>query len=412
MSKEIQIAPGEPGRLVVRLPYTPERVEKIKTVPGRRWDTARKYWTLPDAADMPERLAALFAPEPVTIDPALRRDGSPPPARPVAKNDPLLAEVRAAIRARHFSPNTEKSYVAWVERFLRRHGGVPPQELGEAEISHFLSSLATEAHVSASTQNQALNALLFLCNKVLGKEIGLLGGVVRAKRPSRLPVVLSREEVRAVLGRIDGAPRLMATLLYGSGLRLMECCQLRVKDLDFDQNQIVVRAGKGNKDRYTMFPTSVQEPLRKHLDFVRLQHQEDLKGGLGRVALPNALDRKYPNAPKEWGWQWVFPATTHYTDDVSGEQRRHHLHQSVLQKAFKIARLRAGIAKPAGCHTLRHSFATHLLEDGYDIRTVQELLGHADVSTTMIYTHVLNRGGKGVKSPADRLLLDEPGGQA
>lgn len=268
-----------------------------------------------------------------------------------------------------------------------------------------MSSLASEAHVAASTQNQALNALLFLYQVVLGKKIGLIEGVVRAKRPVRLPVVLSREEVRAILGLMNGTPRLMAMLLYGAGLRLLECCQLRIKDLDFHQNQIVVRAGKGDKDRYTMFPSATQEPLRLHLEFVLRQHKEDLAKGLGSVALPNALARKYPNAPKEWGWQWVFPATDHYTDRDTGVRRRHHLHESVLQKAFKSARIRARVAKPAGCHTLRHSFATHLLEDGYDIRTVQELLGHNDVRTTMIYTHVLNRGGKGVQSPADKLGL-------
>jgi integron integrase len=282
--------------------------------------------------------------------------------------------------------------------------------MGETEIAKFLSSLASDAHVSASTQNQALNALLFLYKEVLGKKIGLIQGVVRAKRPKRLPVVLSKEEVRRVLNRLEGTVWLTAVLLYGAGLRLLECCQLRVKDIDFGRNQIVVRAGKGNKDRYTILPEAVVEQLRKHLQTVKHQHEEDLKKGVGRVALPDALERKYPNAGKEWGWQWVFPATSHYTDRSTGEHRRHHLHETVLQKAFKEARIRAGIFKPAGCHTLRHSFATHLLEDGYDIRTVQELLGHNDVSTTMIYTHVLNRGGKGVQSPVERLTnVSHPG---
>lgn len=275
--------------------------------------------------------------------------------------------------------------------------------MAEPEIARFLSSLASESHVSGSTQNQALNALLFLYREVLNKDIGYVNGVVRAKRPHRLPVVLTRQEVRSILGVLNSSDWLMAMLLYGAGLRLMECLRLRVKDIDFTTNQIVVRAGKGDKDRHTMLPTAVKEPLAKHLDLIKQQHQRDLDRGLGRVALPNALERKYPNARKEWVWQWVFPATSHYTDKVTGERSRHHLHESVLQKAVKEAVQKAGIFKPASPHTFRHSFATHLLEDGYDIRTVQELLGHKDVSTTMIYIHVLNRGGKGVFSPADRL---------
>lgn len=317
--------------------------------------------------------------------------------------DSQLAALRQAIRARHFSASTEKTYVSWAERFLKRHGSARPEDLGEAEIGRFLSSLTMDEHVSASTQNQALNALLFMFKQVLGKVVGYLDGVVRAKRPVRLPVVLAREEVRALFGRMSGPPRLMARLLYGCGLRLLECCRLRVKDLDFGQNQIVVRSGKGDKDRYTMFPASVQEPLRKHLEDVKRLHEEDLATGSGAVELPMALARKYSNAPKEWGWQWVFPATSHYTAKENGEKRRHHLHETVLQRAFKTARCQTGIAKPATCHSLRHSFATHLLENGYDIRTVQELLGHSDVSTTMIYTHVLNRGGQRVRSPVDCL---------
>lgn len=394
----IRVSPGEEGRFIVILPYTPERVAKIKTVDGRRWDAALKHWTVPRSDDMAARLRALFAGEPFKFEAAA------PPLAP-ANSDPLIERLRAAVRARHFSRSTEKTYAAWAERFLRRQGSVPPESLGEAEVGSFLSNLASVGHVSASTQNQALSALLFFFQEVLSKKLGLIEGVVRAKRTQRLPVVLSREEVRAVLGGMSRPPRLMATLLYGCGLRLLECSRLRVKDLDFAQNQIVVRAGKGNKDRYTMLPAGVQEALKLHLDAVRRQHQEDLAQGLGSVEMPYALDRKYPNAPKEWGWQWAFPATSHYVDRETGQRRRHHLHESVLQKAFRAAVIRANIAKPASCHTLRHSFATHLLEDGYDIRTVQELLGHADVSTTMIYTHVLNRGGKGVQSPADRLGL-------
>ncbi|OGS49107.1 MAG: integrase, partial [Elusimicrobia bacterium RIFOXYB2_FULL_62_6] len=314
--------------------------------------------------------------------------------------------LRAAVRSRHFSLSTETIYASWAERFLRRNADTPLEKLGEAEVSRFLSSLATESHVSASTQNQALNALIFFYKEVLGKEIGLLDGLVRAKMPVRLPVVLAKDEVAAILGCMSGTPQLMAMLLYGAGLRLMECCTLRVKDVDFAQNEILVRSGKGNKDRHTMLPLMAREPLQTHLKAVKLQHEEDLSRGLGRVAMPNNLDTKYPTAGKEWAWQWVFPATCHYEDTATGERRRHHLHETVLQKAFKEARLRSGVCKAAGCHTLRHSFATHLLEGGYDIRTIQELLGHSDVSTTMVYTHVLNKGGLGVKSPADSLKIE------
>jgi integron integrase len=326
---------------------------------------------------------------------------------PTAPSKPkLLDEVRQAIRTRHYSPRTEETYVHWIKRFIFFHNKRHPSEMAETEVAQFLSSLATESKVSASTQNQGLNAILFLYREVLRKNIGYVDCIIRAKRPRRLPVVLTKEEVKSVLGRLHSTPWLMAMLLYGAGLRVMECCRLRVKDIDFSQNQIVIRGGKGDKDRHTMLPAAIKPPLLRHLQAVKRQHDDDLQKRLGRVALPDALERKYPNAGKEWGWQWVFPATSHFVDRVTGEKRRHHLHESVLQRAFKEARLGAGISKPASCHTLRHSFATHLLEDGYDIRTVQELLGHKDVSTTMIYTHVLNRGGKGVHSPVDRLGID------
>jgi integron integrase len=262
--------------------------------------------------------------------------------------------------------------------------------------------LAVKEHVSASTQNQALCALLFLYREVLARDIGWLDDVVRAKRPRRLPVVLTRQEVKMLLGALQDGNWIMATLLYGAGLRLLECLRLRVKDVGFDTNQIVVRAGKGNKDRLTMLPAIVKAPLMSHLEHVRTLYQQDLERGFGRVYLPDALRRKYPTAEKEWGWQWVFPASRVSVDPRSRERRRHHVDESVLQRAIKEAARRVGMVKPVSCHTLRHAFATHLLEDGYDIRTIQELLGHRDVSTTMIYTHVLNRGGKGVYSPIDR----------
>jgi len=277
--------------------------------------------------------------------------------------------------------------------------------MGAPELTRYLSSLAVEGNVAASTQNQALSALLFLYREVLEQEVPWLDDVVRARRPVRLPVVLTRDEVRAVLRQLRGTPRLMAILLYGSGLRLLECARLRVKDVDFGRNQIIGRAGKGDKDRTTTLPTIISVELARHLDVVKKQHDLDLRQGAGWVELPWALARKYPNAGREWAWQWVFPATRFYVDRVTGQRRRHHLHESVVQRAVKDAVRLAGIPKRATCHTLRHSFATHLLEDDRDIRTVQELLGHRDVSTTMIYTHVLNRGPAGVRSPADRMDL-------
>jgi integron integrase len=321
----------------------------------------------------------------------------------------LLDQVREGIRARHYSRRTEESYVAWIRRFILFHGKRHPKEMGEAEITGFLSGLAVKGKVSASTQNQALCAILFLYREVLKLDLCRLEGVVRAKISRRLPVVLTRAEVGLVLEQLCGTVRLMATLLYGSGLRLLECARLRIKDVDFGSNQITVRAGKGDKDRVTLLPDVVKDELAGHIECVRRQHQYDVVAGAGWVELPAALARKYPNAGREWAWQWVFPATRIYVEPRTGERRRHHLHESVLQRAVKEAIRRAGIAKQASCHTFRHSFATHLLEAGYDIRTVQELLGHSDVSTTMIYTHVLNRGPSAVRSPADQLLSPQPG---
>jgi integron integrase len=315
----------------------------------------------------------------------------------------VLDQVRAAIRFRHYSLRTEDTYLHWIKRFIAFHEKRHPSELGEQEVGQFLSALALEHRVSAATQNQALNALVFLYRHVLKRDVGQIENIVRAKQAQRLPVVLRKHEVKALLDALEGVHWLMGHLLYGAGLRLMECLRLRVKDIDFSANQITVREGKGNKDRITMLPSVVKAPLAAHLVRVRALHQRDLARGFGSVYLPNALHRKYPHAPKEWGWQWVFPARQISVDPRSGEKRRHHLQEGVLQHAVRAAARHAGIIKPVGCHTLRHSFATHLLEDGYDIRTIQELLGHKDVSTTMIYTHVLNRGGKGVQSPSDRL---------
>ena len=315
----------------------------------------------------------------------------------------LLEVVRARIRAKHYSPRTEEAYVGWIRRFVRFHGRRHPREMGEGEVTAFLSSLAVQGGVAASTQNQALSALMFLYAEVLGEGLDWLAGLVRARRPARLPVVLTVEEVRRLLAELRGTEWLMASLLYGAGLRLLECAELRVKDVDLAKRELRVRDGKGRKDRVTIVPARLVEPLGAQLASTRALHGSDLASGAGRVWLPDALERKFPNAGREFGWQWLFPATRTYVERGTGQRRRHHLHESVLQRAVKGAAERAGLTKRASCHTLRHSFATHLLEAGYDIRTIQELLGHRDVSTTMIYTHVLNKGGLGVRSPFDEM---------
>ena len=315
----------------------------------------------------------------------------------------LLPRVRQVLRTGHYSPRTVAIYVAWVRRFVRFHGMRHPGELGEAEVAGYLTHLATVGRVAASTQQQALSALLLLYRDVLGRPLGSLGSVLKARAPKRLPVVLSRSEVHRVLEELDGDHRLIGMLLYGAGLRLIEAVTLRVKDLDFGRGEITVRRGKGAKDRVTVFPERLKGPLAAHLDAVKTLHERDLADGAGRVLLPEALERKFPSAPAEWGWQWVFPAVRLHRNLGTGAVWRHHLHSSAVQRAMTTAVRRADLTKRASCHTLRHSFATHLLEAGYDIRTVQELLGHTDVSTTMVYTHVLNRGGLGVQSPADFL---------
>ena len=337
------------------------------------------------------------------LDPA-RIPATAEPGPTHAKRAPrLLDQVRQAIRARHYSRSTEKAYVRWIRLYILFHGKRHPREMGRDEVAHFLSNLASEGQVAASTQNQALSAILFLYRNVLDIRLEWVEGIVRAPAPVRVPVVLTEREVETVLRNLSGAPWLMASLMYGAGLRLMECARLRVKDIDRVRHEITVRNAKGRKDRRTMLPASLCPHLERHIAQVRRQHVRDVERGLGAVELPFALARKYPRAATEWAWQWVFPATRFYTDPETGTTRRHHLHPSMVQRAMKQAVRNSGITKPATCHTLRHSFATHLLENGHDIRTIQELLGHSDVKTTMIYTHVLNRGGRGVQSPLDKI---------
>jgi integron integrase len=315
----------------------------------------------------------------------------------------LLDQVSDIIRLKHYSIRTEETYLNWIRRYILFHKKRHPAEMGEEEISAFLTHLAVKEKVAAATQNQALNAIVFLYREVVKRDLGEIRDITWAKRPTRLPVVFTKEEARRVLDQLEGVNWLMASLLYGAGLRLMECMRLRVKDVDFAYKQIVVRDAKGSKDRTTMLPASVMEPLRRHMSKIKALHKAELEEGFGEVYLPFALEKKYRNASREWGWQYVFPSSMRSRDPRSGVVRRHHIAESVLQRAVKVAVRNSGITKPASCHTFRHSFATHLLEDGYDIRTVQELLGHKNVNTTMIYTHVLNKGAQAVRSPLDAL---------
>jgi integron integrase len=315
----------------------------------------------------------------------------------------LLDQVSEVMRLRHYSIRTESSYIGWIKRFCIFHNMKHPVKMGIPEIEAFLSHLATDKKIGRSTQNQAFNALLFLYKQVLKIPLDQPINALRARRRQRVPVVMTREETRRVLESMSGQMKMMAQLMYGSGLRLMECVRLRVQDLDFSADQLTVRSGKGDKDRRTMLPVEIQPELSEHLKWVKIIHDRDLADGYGRVYLPPALDRKYPSAGKQWIWQYVFPATSRSRDPRSGEIRRHHIHPSAFQKSLKKAVQMAGLTKRVTSHTFRHSFATHLLANGYDIRTIQDLLGHADVSTTMIYTHVLNKGGRGVRSPLDSL---------
>ncbi len=339
---------------------------------------------------------------------SLVRESTAPPVVPQPAPK-LLDRVREALHLHHYSRRTELAYVGWIRRYVIFHSMRHPAEMGEAEVTRFLTFLAERRRVSASTQNQALAALLFLYREVLGVQLAWLEGLVRAKRSGRLPVVFTREEVVRVLRELDEPQQLMATLMYGTGMRLLECLQLRVKDIDFGQHQILVRSGKGNRDRITLLPWILEERLREHLERMREQHKADVAAGAGWVELPAALGNKFPHAGREWAWQWVFPATRMYYHQATRQMRRHHLDEGVLQRAVKEAVRFADVPKHGTTHTFRHSFATHLLEDGYDIRTVQELLGHRDVATTMVYTHVLGAGYGAIRSPLDRLAMPGSG---
>lgn len=402
LTEPIRVRPGEGGRLIIQLPYSPDNVAKIKTVAGRQWHAREQHWTVPQGDGTLGTLLTFFPGKNVEVDPALgavkARDQVKPSSALLVR---VLADLRTAMKSRHYSRRTEQAYGHWVSRFLHFHQGRPPAEMAEADINRFLTHLAVTKKVSASTQNQALAALLFLYRQVIGRDVGDLGEVIRARKPERLPVVMAREEVKAVLANLTGEKWLIAAILYGAGLRLMECLRLRVQDIDFSRNEILVRDGKGAKDRITMLPESTKVLLQDHLKQVKAVHQKDVAEGWGRVQLPHALDRKYPNAPKDWRWQWVFPQEHRWVNGKTKEEGRHHIDESLVQKAVREAVTMAGLTKRATCHTFRHSFATHLLESGSDIRTVQELLGHRDVKTTMIYTHVLHRGPAGVRSPLD-----------
>jgi integron integrase len=366
--------------------HRPTQPEKCRKLPC--FDTGRSHGTAQNSRH------ALFVSEPVS-------------QRPPHKKSPFLEQVRAAIRVRHYSVRTEQSYLYWVVRFIRYHHCRHPNEMGETEVAAFLTHLAVERGVAAGTQNQALNALNFLYDAVLEHPLGNVRGIVHARKPQRLPVVLTPDEVASLLRNLNDTYWLPACLMYGSGLRLMESVRLRVKDIDFDHRAIVVRHGKGGKDRVVTLPDELIVPLKRHLQSVKLFHDKDLRDGFGEVYLPYALARKYPAAARQWTWQYVFPSRRRSVDPRSGIVRRHHIDESVLQRAVKQAVRMAGIEKPASCHTLRHSFATHLLERGMDIRTVQEQLGHKDLRTTQIYTHVLNRGGAAVLSPLGAVLKRE-----
>lgn len=382
--------------LSVKIPFDRTLIDGIRKIPGRVWDANNKEWRLPDTQTSADRLLeSLWASGQFSYSQETKPDRE--------RISSIVSWCRDAIRACHYSFRTEEAYIKWIERYLNFYISTKIEKLGESEINEFLTHLAVKEKVSASTQNQALAALLFLYKQVFGRKVLDLEDIIRAKRPQHLPVVLSRQEVKTVLGIMKGDVQLIASLLYGTGLRLGECISLRVQDLDFSRCEVLIRNGKGAKDRVTMLPDSLSTRLKEHLVRVKAIHIRDIGDGWGNVILPDSLRRKYPNAGRDWKWQWVFPQRRRWRNPQTHEEARHHIDESLVQRAVHEAVLLSGITKSASCHTFRHSFATHLLENGYDIRTVQELLGHKDVRTTMIYTHVLNKGPSGVRSPIDGL---------
>jgi len=392
---QITISGSTKNQLTVQIPYDQTLLTAIRRIPGRKWDETRRVWLIPDTQDHADQLLQNLS------DTGLFQAEETVPAPPV--DSAILRRYQEALEARHYSPRTKAAYSAWIERFATFNHPHALEKLGEREINIFLTKLAVDEKVSASTQNQALAALLFLYRSLLCHPLGDLGNVIRAQKPVRLPIVLTKEEIRFVQDKLHGTPLLVAKLLYGTGMRLQECLSLRVQDIDLTRNEIVIHNGKGAKDRITMLPATLKTSLREHLAKIRKIHDQDLAEGWGRVFLPTGIERKYPNAASEWAWQWVFPQQNRWTNPSTNTQGRHYMDDSIIQRAVREAVLASGMTKRASCHTFRHSFATHLLESGYDIRTIQELLGHSDVKTTMIYTHVLNRGPSGVRSPADTL---------
>lgn len=411
----VKIRGTNSGSLLVDFGYDPQLWNIVRAMTGRRFDSLTKKWILPDSNNSIQSfLHALWETkrfsmpdEPAYVPPRSHEqliiEQPKQAATTRLPKASLFDRYRDRIKAAHYSPMTERAYVHWIEEFIKS-GGIPiPGEKAERRINAFVTSLAVRDNVAASTQNQALAALLFLYRHVLGTEVGDLDDLIRAKKPARLPVVMTRDEVKAVLSVMQAEPKLMAMVLYGTGLRLNECISLRVQDLDFNSNSIIVHDGKGGKDRTTMLPAALVQPLKEHLKRVQAIHLQDLAEGWGRVYLPASLEKKYPRAAVAWIWQWVFPQARRWRDPAKNQEGRFHVDASVLQRAVRDAVMLSGIHKHASCHTFRHSFATQLLENGYDIRTVQELLGHSDVRTTMIYTHVLNKGPGGVRSPLDGL---------